>query len=241
MIGCGDDNTSYYIDDSNCRYYATQYIAYGELVEDELPIGQNEITVNCDFDEATLQLTCNANWLYVNKMDPSLQVEKSQEKTWTYESVSDFIEESKTVGKILYLSLGVESEGYVPNIIHGSRESHTNIYDEQKVLVQTIIDGGWTDRDYIEWDSDGRPTKAAPTTICTDDEGDYYEYDDSLRIATHFWNSRTSTMPPGGGVPCIPWFEKTHFDEDGNEISRGYMAPFYNVFYNILTTGTVCN
>jgi len=232
LIGCGNDNSYYYVDDSNCRYYATQYISYGADIEDELTIGQNEISVNCDFDETTLQLTCYAN--YINRDEE----ERSLKKFWSYESVSDFVEESKIIGKILYLSLDEEAEDRVPNILHGPWRNLTNIYNDQKILIATIGSDG-VNRNYIEWDSNGRPTKAEPTGICTDDEGPYYEYDNSHRIASHFWNSRTSTRPPDGTIPCIGLYEHVHFDEYGNEILRD-RAGVPTVFYDILKTEAVC-
>ena len=99
IIGCSDDGENYYLTDSNCRTYATQYIAYGDGITNGFPNMQAEITVNCHFDKTTLQLICYADYL------DQYQEKSIEIKTWLYESVSDFIEESKIVGKKLYISV----------------------------------------------------------------------------------------------------------------------------------------
>lgn len=124
LFGCSDNSGKESEVTTNCRIYATSYTD-----------GTNNYSAS--FDAANRTLTSD---------------DGSNTTTFTYASIQDFVDESKTVGRIL--TAGFTSTNGL---------SDTLTYDSSKRLVGRALvfgDNTYT-YTYTEWDDVGRPLKGA--------------------------------------------------------------------------------
>jgi hypothetical protein len=225
--GCGSGSSGTSSDNQRCRLYATQYLSGGEGITNGYPNISTPITVTCAFDAGSLSLTCSAS--YKDQYGSSALMTKSRE----YTSVSDFIEEASIVGRTLSVSYQFSNSGFGPDsIIHKRFGDGVNGFDSGKKLLST---------DHVRfksWDQQGRPTESEPTGICTGDTGIRFEYSDQERTATMHSNTRTSTLPGDGTVPCVPITASITFDSHGNAVLL--TLPSGTTSYSIVKTEAVC-
>jgi len=208
-VGC-DPETPY--PTRLCRSHATQYLSSGEGITNGYPNIQPPIRVECQLDRDLLERTCTAQYLdqYAR---PSVHTQ-----TVRYASLTDFVNEATPVGRVQAISVKVSDNGWssgtiVAPYLHSSSSGETfYVYD---------LDGRLTNHRFDTWDGAGRPLTAPPTGICTWDTGTRMEYDDATRTVTLNYNTRTSTRPPDGSVPCIMGRLRWTFDANGNPTSYG--------------------
>lgn len=222
--GCGSGSND---DNQRCRLYATQYTASGEGITTGYPNISTPITVNCAFDAGSLLLTCSAQ--YTDQYGSSALITKSR----GYASLSDFVEEASIMGKTLALSYKFSNGGFGPDsIVHQLYGDGVNVFDSGKKLLST---------DNVRsksWDQEGRPLESEPTGICTGDNGIRFEYNDQERTVAMHSNTRTSTLPGDGTVPCIPITTLIKFDSQGNVVRL--TLPSGTTSYGIVKTEAVC-
>ncbi len=222
--GSGSGNNG---DNQRCRLYATQYLSSGDGITNGYPNISTPITVNCAFDMNSLSLTCSAQ--YTDQYGSSALITKSR----MYASASDFVEEASVMGKILAVSYTFSNDGFAPDsIIHKLFGDGVNGFDSRKKLLST------DNVRFKSWDQQGRPTESEPTGICTGDNGIRFEYNDQERTAVMHSNTRTSTLPGNGTVPCIPITTLIKFDSHGNVVLL--TLPSGTTSYSIVKTETIC-
>jgi hypothetical protein len=225
--GCGSGSSGSNGDNQRCRLYAAQYLSSGEGITNGYPTISTPITVNCAFDASRFLLTCSAQ--YTDQYGSSALITKSR----GYASVSDFIEETSIVGKILAISYKFSNDGFGPDsIIHELYGDGVNVFDSGKKLLST------DNVRFKSWDQLGRPIESEPTGICTGDNGIRFEYNDQERTAVMHSNTRTSTLPGDGTVPCIRITTLIKFDSRGNVVLL--TLPSGTTSYSIVKTEAVC-
>jgi hypothetical protein len=214
-------------DNQRCRLYATQYLSGGEGITNGYPNISTPITVNCVFDASSLSLTCSAH--YTDQYGSYALITKNR----GYASVSDFVEETSIMGKTLATSYKFSNDGFAPDsIIHELYGDGVNSFDSGKILLST------DNLRFKSWDQQGRPTESDPTGICTGDNGIRFEYNDQERTAVMHSNTRTSTLPGDGTVPCIPITTLIKFDSHRNVVLL--TLPSGTTSYSIVKTEAVC-
>lgn len=202
----------------NCRSHATQYLSSGEGITNGYPNVQTPIRVDCQLDRDLLERTCTAHYLD-QYAKPSVDTQVLR-----YASLRDFVDEPTPVGRVRAISVEASSDGFasrsiVAPYLHADVSGETfYVYDSAGRLINHRFD---------TWDEAGRPLTAPPTGICTTDTGTRMAYDDTGRSVTLTYNTRTSTRPPDGSVPCIIGRLRWTFDENGNPTSYG--ATDYSV------------
>ncbi len=222
--GCSSGSNG---DNQRCRLYATQYVSSGEGITNGYPNISTPITVNCAFDAISFSLTCSAQ--YTDQYGSPALITKSR----GYASVSDFVEEASIMGKTLAISYKFSNDGFAPDtIIHELYGDGINGFDSRKKLLST------DNVRFKSWDQQGRPTESEPTGICTSDNGIRFEYNDRERTAVMYSNTRTSTLPGTGTVPCIPITTLIQFDSHGNVVLLS--LPSGTTGYSIVKTEAVC-
>ena len=222
--GCGSGANG---DNQLCRLYATQYAASGEGITNGYPNISTPITVNCAFDASRFSLICSAQ--YTDHYGSPALITKSR----GYASVSDFVEEASIMGKTLAISYKFSNDGFGPDsIVHQLYADGANVFDSLKKLLST------DNVRFRSWDQQGRPLESEPTGICTGDTGVRFEYDDKERTVAMHSNTRTSTLPVDGTVPCIPITTLIKFDSHGNVVRLA--LPSGTTSYGIVKTDTVC-
>lgn len=215
-VGCEPSPTR------RCRNHPTQYLSSGEGLTNGYPNIQPPIRVDCALNRNLLERTCTAHYLD-QYAKPSVHTQ-----TVRYASLRDFIEEQSPVGRVRAISVFVSHDGFdsgtivVPYLHSEPVGETTYVYDSAGRLINHGFD---------TWDEAGRPLSAPPTDICSNDTGNRMVYDDDARIVTFHYNSRTSTRPPDGSVPCIPRSERWTNDVNGNPTSYANIngATVYSV------------
>ena len=224
VVGCGSGSDG---DNQRCRLYATQYLSSGDGITNGYPNISPPITVNCAFAVNSLLLTCSAQ--YTDQYGSSALITKSR----GYASVSDFVEEASVLGKTLAISYTVNNGGFGPDaIVHKLFSDGTNGFDSLRRLLST------DNVRFKSWDQQGRPLESEPTGICTGDQGIRFEYNDQDRSVVMHSNTRTSTLPGNGTVPCIPITTTIKFDSHGNTVQL--TLPSGTTDYRIAKTGSAC-
>jgi hypothetical protein len=224
VCGCGSGSNG---DNQRCRLYATQYLSSGEGINNGYPNLSTPITVNCAFDASRFTLTCSAH--YTDQYGNSALITKSR----GYASVSDFVGEASITGKTLAVSYKFSNDGFGPDsIIHQLYGDGVNVFDSGEKLLST------DNVKFKSWDQLRRPTESEPTGICTGDNGIRFEYNDQERTAVMHSNTRTSTLPGNGTVPCISITTLIQFDPQGNVVRL--VLPSGTISYNIVKLEAVC-
>lgn len=218
LYACGDGDMA-----QRCRIISTSVAASGESIGKGFPNVVSPVTSTCEFDAQVLQLSCTAG--YINNQADAATLTK----IWTYASIADFMRESNMVGTTTSKSLAVIDTSMGPwNIIPDRPIQGKNSFDATGTLISSdnIV--------FTAWDTSARPLSSAPTEICTTDQGHRYIYDDVARQVIHTYNTRTSTRPPDGSIPCIPVTRVTKFDSQGN------VTDIDAVHYTVMETRSVC-
>jgi hypothetical protein len=226
LAGCGSGGEK-----TVCRSYATQFTVSGAGITNGYPNIPVPITAQCAFDSNALQFTCSANYTDENGQASVIT------KTRGYASLADFVNESTVPGLILNRTFSSANSGFSPDaILYPLYGDGTNTFDQQNRLLTTEHDGSVIQ--YTSWDDVGRPLTSAPTGICDGDTGIRFEYDDSERTVTKYYNTRTLTPGPGGTVPCIATSTTLKFDQNGNVVS--FQDNAGTTFYTVISAETVC-
>jgi hypothetical protein len=192
-------------------------------------------TANCTFDSGARTLTCTySQTSSVNSCSIDFRWRDS------YNSVADFVNESKVVGKFLLTSRAQEWVS-MPTSCAGPTVPGTTTYtyDSSQRQVQSVavnMTGANSNVTYAysAWDAEGRPTAgtvsiaggpAFPATVVYDDVG------------------RTITITAGGGQPGGS-INIISLDADGNllrhRIEAAGIGPVGESAYTITAKQTVC-
>ena len=208
-----------------CRNYATAY-SYVTTA----PGVVATTTARCSFDASARTLTCDFS-------QTSNLMTCSVDFRWrdTYNSVADFVEEPRVLGRFLLTSRAQEHTP-TPTSCPGATVPGTTTYtyDNQRRLVQSVavnITGAssTTTYSYTEWDSQARPTAGTVSigggpsfpVVVTYNEGD-----------------RTVTISAGGSASI----SAITYDSDGNIVRfRGESSGFVTEsVYDITSRTPVC-
>lgn len=229
LSGCNGGGDSPATQNDNCRCYATRYFASGEAITNGYPDIETPIEAFCHFDPDTLILECYAD--YYDQYNEASRITR----IFQYDSIEDFVAEGNLPGRIRALTHDVSNTGFSNNwIVARPFDVGVYVYDDNKRPI--ALD----DIQFTQWDDRGRPLAMEPTSICTEDQGKRFTYNDENNTVRIDFNSRTSTPGPNyPEIPCIPNHYEIHFDHDGNVIET-IINDGLSATYDIAETDCIC-